>query len=91
MLATAFETDGSGCQHREHTCSACLASIAIRTLRDYLLDELADDWRYLEWFRSNVEALDEIDPDLTHAAVVTHYLVDVVLPSRSAEPEGTDA
>ncbi len=40
---------------------------------------------------SNVEALDEIDPDMTHAAVVTHYLVDVVLPSRSAEPEGTDA
>lgn len=81
MLATAFETDGSGCEHREPTCSDCLADTAVRVLKDYLLDELADDDRFQQWYRANVEALDEIDEDMTYAAIVAHYLTEVILPS----------
>jgi hypothetical protein len=32
MLATAFETHGTGCDHGEPACSDCLALIAVQTL-----------------------------------------------------------
>lgn len=34
VLATAFETDGTGCEHGDEACSDCLATIALRTLRE---------------------------------------------------------
>lgn len=34
VLAVAFETGGSGCEHGEPTCSDCLARIALRTIRE---------------------------------------------------------
>lgn len=34
----------------------------------------ADGDDYGEWYRDNVERLDEIDEDMTHAEVVAHYL-----------------
>jgi transcriptional regulator with XRE-family HTH domain len=34
VLAVAFETDGTGCDHAEPACADCLAAIAIRTLHD---------------------------------------------------------
>lgn len=34
VLATAFETDGTGCEHGDEACSDCLATIALRTLQE---------------------------------------------------------
>ena len=33
VLATAYETDGSGCDHGEPACSDCLADLTLNTLR----------------------------------------------------------
>ncbi len=87
MLATAFQTDGTGCEHsNDGACSDCLADVAIRTLKEYILDELAATDRFEEWYAANDERLDDIDPDMNHAEVVAHYLVDVVLPSQNVRP-----
>lgn len=50
MIATAIETEGSGCDHREPTCSDCLADVAIGAIGRYLdqiagqLAEMIADW-----------------------------------------------
>lgn len=86
LLADAIDSERAACDHGDPACSVCLADLAVRALRDHVLDVLADDERYEDWYRANVERLDEIDEDMTHAAVVAHYLVEVVLPSgRSVE------
>lgn len=41
---------------------------------DVVVAELLDGTAYLEWYRHNADRLDEIDPDMTHATTVAHYL-----------------
>jgi hypothetical protein len=97
-LATAFQTDGTGCEHsHEGACADCLADLAIRTLKEHILDELANSDRFEEWYAANAENLDDIEPNMNQAEIVAHYLVDEVLPNRArpvvdvALPEGSES
>ena len=50
MLATAFETEGSHCEHNDDlACSDCLAAVALHTVRAARPDEVPADeytWRH---------------------------------------------
>lgn len=81
-IAAAIADNAGSCHHGSPACPHCLAVLAINAVREYILDQLADDEQYQQWYATNVEDLDDIDADMTHAAVVAHYLVDVVLPQR---------
>jgi hypothetical protein len=48
---------------------------------------LDDEERFGAWYRLNVERLDDIDDDMTYAAIVRHYLSDIVAGLERAAPK----